>query len=657
MIENIVKQFLDFPCENNAFNLIRHLRCSDFHNTAVIVGKYLSNIYPYNINIRSECAISAYYSYKYQLSYDLYSKNLENKNLDENDSYFLKINRHFSVPYILDNYIDYNPDIIKTIMTKPATIPMVTFTITTCKRFDLFEKTMNSFLNCCKDIKKIDYWLCVDDNSSTEDRKKMKDRYPFFTFYWKTIEEKGHPKSMNIIRNLVKTYFILHMEDDWKFFERKNYISECIEVLESNDKIGQCLINKNYAEVINDIHIVGGLFNKTQSGLRFFTHEYSPDEKSYIDFNNKYKNGINCSYWPHFSFRPSVLKKSMLDKIGSYNENISHFEMDYSRRYVNMGFVSTFLECIYCVHIGRLTSQINDKTIKNSYDLNNEMQFSGKEELKVVEKKTINNIKTYVINLDRRPDRFKTFSSISPINYIRYPAIDGKLLKPNKHLQRIFEGNDYNMRVGLVGCAMSHIKLLIELVNNEDSTDCDDNNQSLFIMEDDVKFVPDFINKFNDVINQLKNIDWDFIYLGNSLYTNHRTDDYYDKKANIILEKWSSELSIHKSMGGFFAYLINKKGARKFLDFINNTGMTNGIDTMQQKAINKAPMNTFYCFPHLVYSECVLNNNNINSDIQYSFESLSLTDKEIHNLCNSYESLDRLKKNGKFNIDDAISLC
>ena len=44
MIENIVKQFLDFPCENNAFNLIRHLRCSDFHNTAVIVGKYLSNI-------------------------------------------------------------------------------------------------------------------------------------------------------------------------------------------------------------------------------------------------------------------------------------------------------------------------------------------------------------------------------------------------------------------------------------------------------------------------------------------------------------------------------------------------------------------------------------------------------------------------------------
>ena len=122
---------------------------------------------------------------------------------------------------------------------------MVSFTITTCKRFDLFEKTINSFLNCVKDLYLIDFWYCVDDNSSDEDREKMKRLYPFFTFYFKSKEEKGHPQSLNIIRSIVKTPYILHLEDDWKFFVKRNYITDSLDVLASNAKLGQCLFNKN----------------------------------------------------------------------------------------------------------------------------------------------------------------------------------------------------------------------------------------------------------------------------------------------------------------------------------------------------------------------------------------------------------------------------
>ena len=654
IIENLVKQFLYYPDENNAYKLIRTLRCSNFHNMTILVGKYLSNIYPHNIDIRSESAISAYYASKYKISYDLYSKNLHSKNLDENASYLLKFNRHFSSSHISDHYIKYPSRLITKIMKKVTNrLPIVTFTITTCKRYDLFEQTINSFLNCCKDLKKIDSWVCVDDNSSEEDRKKMEENYPFFTFYWKKIEDKGHPRSMNIIRNIVNTPYIFHMEDDWKFIEKRNYISECMEVLGSNDKIGQCLINKNYGETIDDIHTSGGLFNKTQSGLRFFIHEYTPDEKSRIEFNLKYKDRKNCSYWPHFSFRPSMLKKNVLDIIGPYNEKVSHFEMDYSTRYIKLGFVSAFLESIYCLHIGRLTSQRDDKRITNAYDLNNELQFSGKEEIKisdVILKRQLSNdkIKIYLINLDRRVDRLNAFDTISPIKYTRFSGIDGNLLKPNKQLQKIFEGNNYNMRAGLVGCAMSHIKLFIDLINSGDDT------ESFLIMEDDVTFVPNFTEKIEHVITKLKDLDWDFIYLGHHLYPNHKTDDSYDKNVNIILEKWSSNLSLIKSMGGFFSYLINKKGAKKLLDFINTTGMTNAIDTVQQKAICKATMNTFYCYPHLIYSQCVLYNNQVNSDIQYNFKSASLVKEDLEDIYHSDDLTDRLKIEGEFNITNAL---
>jgi GR25 family glycosyltransferase involved in LPS biosynthesis len=647
-IEPLVKEFLDCPNENNSCNLVRTLRCSNLHSMNVLIGNYLFGLYPHNLDIISETAISAYYSNNYKLSYDLYSKILQSRILDEKQSSFYIFNRHFSTNHIINNYIDYPSLIVEQILKNPINpTPLVTFTITSCKRFNLFEKTINSFLNCCEDIKKIDTWLCIDDNSCEQDRIKMKEKYPFFTFYFKKIEEKGHPQSMNIIRNLVKTPYIFHIEDDWQFFEKKHFISECIEVLGSDNKIGQCLINKNYAEVVDDIHIEGGFFNKTPNGLRYFIHEYTPDEKSQIEFNSKHKNAKHCSYWSHFSFRPSLLKKSVLDIIGEYNQNISHFELEYSQRYVNNGYVSAFLESIYCLHIGRLTSQRFDKSIPNAYELNNEFQFADKE-LNIhcpSEKNEIDNIKSFVINLDRRSDRLRSFNDNMPIiKYSRFSAIDGSLLKPNKQLQKIFEGNDYNMRVGLVGCAMSHIKLLIELSNSQDDSD------KFFILEDDVRFVPKFLEKFNNILIELENINWDFIYLGHHLYPRYKTDDCYDKEQPIQLIKTSSSLSLIKSMGGFFAYLVNKKGAIKLLEFINKTGMTNAIDTMQQKAITEANMDTFYCYPHMVYSECVLPDVQINSDIQYNFNSLSMNEDQ---LIEKYEG-ERLKKNGVFNVDDAL---
>ena len=50
---------------------------------------------------------------------------------------------------------------------------------TTCKRYDLFQQTINSLINHCTDIKQIDYWFCVDDNSSLQDRQYMQKLYPW----------------------------------------------------------------------------------------------------------------------------------------------------------------------------------------------------------------------------------------------------------------------------------------------------------------------------------------------------------------------------------------------------------------------------------------------------------------------------------------------
>jgi hypothetical protein len=561
-IDTIIHDFILSPSEPNAVNLIRLLRSSNLFHLSVIISEYFSNIFQGSTDIKDECAISSYYINNHEKAFDIHEKCLAMKGLTQDRAWRLLFNQHFSINQVADRYIFYNKDKINDILKrKQKDFPLVTLTITTCKRFDLFEKTINSIINCV-DIDEIDFWFCVDDNSSDEDRQKMKELYPFFEFYFKDIKEKGHPQSMNIIRNYVKTPYIFHLEDDWKFFVKRNYIKDAIDIIESNKSIGQCLFNKNYAEIESDIDIKGGIYHTTNSGLRYYIHEYCRTQEDTINWKNKYGNCKSSFYWPHWSLRPSLSRTYIFNDIGEFNEQISHFEMDYAHKYASKGYVSAFFEGIYCLHTGRLTSERDDETKLNAYKLNNEIQFYGKEDKikatenvvkenkteNVVEKVSEQKFKTYVVNLDRRPDRWEIFkkNATEIDNYERFSAVDGKLIKNSTQLQQIFESNDYYMRRGMVGCLLSHIKIYTELINSE--------YNYFTILEDDVEFTPDFKNKFDNIMTQVNNKNWDLIFLGHHVRDIDRQKDELVKDKMPILTKRDAYWSFLNSLGGTGGY-------------------------------------------------------------------------------------------------------
>jgi GR25 family glycosyltransferase involved in LPS biosynthesis len=619
-MNHLAKQFLSTHDERSAVELVRLSRCQNFHNLGSVLANFMEKEFPNSSDIKDEQGIMLYYNKKYDEAYFTFKRLLALRGLNEEKANRAIFNQHFCINNIKDRYIHYNPDKMRKVLNqKKRVFPLVTVTITSCKRIDLFHKTVNSFVNCCKDIHLIDEWFCVDDNSSPENRITMQQFYPFIKFYFKNPSEKGHPQSMNIIREHVKTPYTFHMEDDWQFFDRRNYISECLEVLGENPKIGQCLINKNYSETSSDQDIAGGIFKNTPSGLRYFIQEYCHTDEQKKTFSEKHKNCKSSSYWPHFSFRPSLLRTNIFHELGKFNEEISHFEMDYSYRYIKKGYISAFLETTYCLHIGRLTSERNHKDKLNAYDLNDEAQLSGKEEKRIKEYKTFPfEMKTYVVNLKRRADRLEAFRKQEApkfLQYERFEAVDGSQLVPTSQLQQIFDHNDYNMRQGMVGCAMSHIKLCINLLQDKD---CD----AYCIMEDDIEFVPEFEQKLLHCAHELNKTEWDMFYLGHHLWEQFIDGEVYSKTIIPKVEQFDRAESLKRSMGGTGGYMINKKGAKKLLDFINRTGMTNGIDTVQQKSADE--LNVFYAYPHLIYSECYRGDNKPDTDIQYNHTSLTI---------------------------------
>lgn len=250
--------------------------------------------------------------------------------------------------------------------------PRVILTFTTCKRLDLFQQTINSILNMWTDINIIDYWFCVDDNSSEEDRDTMQKTYPWIDYYMKGPTEKGHRPSMKIIwekLNDLRPEYWIHMEDDFLFHTPGSYVYKPMQMMidsrNSGYNVRQILYNRNYGETIRDYNIQGHKI------LRRMAHEVAL---------HQYKTGGqfdygNCHYWPHYSFRPSLIDVAAILTVGNYDTPNQFFEMDYANRWMQMGFLSGFYNHITNRHIGRLTSERNDQTQPNAYELNNESQF------------------------------------------------------------------------------------------------------------------------------------------------------------------------------------------------------------------------------------------------------------------------------------------
>jgi len=266
----------------------------------------------------------------------------------------------------------------------------VFFSITSCKRYDLFQKTINSILYCFKDLNKIDYFFCVDDNSSGEDRKKMLKDYPFIKYVFKKHTDKGHLSSMNLIwdkLNEIKPKYWIHMEDDWLFFKPDNYITKSINFLDKNKNhnIHQILFNKNYAEIIEHYDYIGGKF--INNNMNYLLHV--KDEEGL--------NGRNCAYWPHYSFRPSMILVETILKLGNYDTTETFFERVYADKYYNNGYKSAFFNEITSIHTGRLTSERFDKTKKNAYQLNSVDQFK-EDNINNISNNNINITKYTVIN-------------------------------------------------------------------------------------------------------------------------------------------------------------------------------------------------------------------------------------------------------------------
>ena len=178
-----------------------------------------------------------------------------------------------------------------------------------------------------------------------------------------------------------------------------------------------------------------------------------------------------------------------------------------------------------------------------------------------------NNIK--VINLKKREDRkqsmLEQFERENITNYEFMEAVDGSVLTESEELRLLFEGNNFNYRRGVIGCALSHLQIWNNLLNDAE-------NEYYVVLEDDLELSTNFKENLYIHCKLFEEQQLEHLSLG-------VFDCNYSDQAKLATNEITIfQKDVYKFWNVAFAYIISKSAARKMVSHINNCSIKCAID-------------------------------------------------------------------------------
>lgn len=193
------------------------------------------------------------------------------------------------------------------------------------------------------------------------------------------------------------------------------------------------------------------------------------------------------------------------------------------------------------------------------------------------------NTKIFLINLDRRNDRFNHFmeeckrESLPVENIKRFSAIDGETYQFSKKEIDLFVKSDLDIKTdtgkGCMGNQLSHYYILKDIIKNK--------YPLTLIFQDDVKLKYGFVKELDKVIEDLyeynirNNNNIEILWIGlhkigsGSFFMDFPINEEYDKY--YVKQVLTDNLCIlNKDINpASLAYLITLDGAKKYINYID----------------------------------------------------------------------------------------
>ena len=174
----------------------------------------------------------------------------------------------------------------------------------------------------------------------------------------------------------------------------------------------------------------------------------------------------------------------------------------------------------------------------------------------------MDNIKKFVINLKRRPDRLEAFQKNCPFDDVTViTAFDGKNIKDETSaIEQEMATRFTGLNHGEIGCFLSHLRVFNEIRR--------ENLPYAFIFEDDAIFCNNFLEKYSKVMEELPS-DTDILYIGGRFESQFKMRDFTMVSDNIVKHHIENNRLLGKSCDidrTTHAYIVSNAFATRFTE-------------------------------------------------------------------------------------------
>lgn len=181
----------------------------------------------------------------------------------------------------------------------------VTLVVTSCGRFPLLKKTLESFdeYNTFP-IKEV---IITEDSGSDAIHDIIPSHWKAHCKIIINQPKLGQTLSVDLAYSQVTTPYIFHCEDDWEFY-RPNFLNDSMELLKSDSKILQVWLRSFHYDISQHYNFISlGTYNRTNNIGYYHVHN-----------NNKKQCG--------FSYNPGLRRLADYKKIAPYSQYDLHEE-------------------------------------------------------------------------------------------------------------------------------------------------------------------------------------------------------------------------------------------------------------------------------------------------------------------------------------------
>ena len=207
----------------------------------------------------------------------------------------------------------------------------VTVVFTSCGRFNLLKETVNSFLEF--NTYPIEEYIIIENSGNPESIIEIKNIFKDVENINIIFNETniGQVSSIDKSYSFVKTDYIFHCEDDWKFINY-NFIEKSMDILEEIPNISNVNIRKRNDGTKGSFHPINGPFNLS-NGTIYYLYQ-----QNYL--------GV----WHGFSWNPGLRRYKDYELIKPYKKYTN--EQGVNQKMKELNFFAACLDECYCIHIG-----------------------------------------------------------------------------------------------------------------------------------------------------------------------------------------------------------------------------------------------------------------------------------------------------------------